>query len=864
MSTEGEQEEELVREGSIHELAEQHATNRLEDEIQIDVSFRIIKQFSLELYDNPRRAIEELVCNSYDAGANICQVTTPEDENDDLKVLDDGESMGLNELDWLWTVAESPKVQKLDEGRVKHGRKQIGKFGVGKLAAFALGNRLTHIATKDGKTRVVSVHQDELKTDSDLDSRDDDRERFTHTIDVQEFSSDEAREVFEDRLDNLTSPWEKGWDTWTLAVIEDIPPSNTGNDLQPWHLNRMLPAAVPSEANFTIELNGETLTPKESPAELAFEIQITSDDFKDRIETKLKTFWATEKNIEPGEVDEELYTVERTTFENPGDTDEEIAGLDIPNLGHFGGDVKFYESKYTTSRREERNYTDHGYRIYTRGRLVNKNDIQFGLANLSHRYLIRLRADIEIPSLDQDLRVTRDSTQDTLSTRIAKLAVRETFNAARSEADRRGMFEGGDEEPFETTLRQPFSERLKLRSPWYGPASINGLTMDSEVEVDIEDVNINVKSLRSTDKAVEFSEEDAEFVINESHPLFDTLNNETQFTEHLKDAFSEILAGRLLLHGYLRHQGADKDALAATRQIFDAVLRSAADDIGEDELSYQLGELEDASFEGHDRFEQAIVDIFQNIGLSTIHEGGPDTHDAIIEIPRTAQPNYKVSVEAKGRSGVADHSDIRFDNVNRHRVERDCDQAIVVARDFQVDGRGDKRSALIRNADEEINEGAVENISFMRTDALKVFLALHYRQPFTYEETIRILENNKNPNELAEYVVEVWEEKPDDQISRRILEVLHEFSVSNPTNPPEIGTITSNEKTEDIPREVVIQKLEALDRLCDSVKFDKENKTVDILGSPEIILDEVDEFDANAEDVLEDEDMLNIVETAEA
>jgi DNA mismatch repair ATPase MutL len=73
--------------------------------IPVDVSFRIIKQFSTQLYDSPRRAIEELACNSYDAAAENCYIRTPEDETEPLKVLDDGQSMDLEGLKWLWKIA---------------------------------------------------------------------------------------------------------------------------------------------------------------------------------------------------------------------------------------------------------------------------------------------------------------------------------------------------------------------------------------------------------------------------------------------------------------------------------------------------------------------------------------------------------------------------------------------------------------------------------------------------------------------------------------------------------------------------------------------------------------------------------------
>lgn len=131
--------------------------------VEVDISYDIIRHVSAQLYTNPRKAIEELVCNSYDAGATVCHVALPQDSKDALAVLDNGKSMDLTGLKKLWRVADSPKIKSEEEPRIDNNRMQIGKFGVGKLAAFALGARLTHIACVKGKVRIISVGQGEIK-----------------------------------------------------------------------------------------------------------------------------------------------------------------------------------------------------------------------------------------------------------------------------------------------------------------------------------------------------------------------------------------------------------------------------------------------------------------------------------------------------------------------------------------------------------------------------------------------------------------------------------------------------------------------------------------------------------------------------
>lgn len=815
---------------SVHELAEEEGEPG--PEIPISVSFRIIKQFSEELYDNPRRAIEELVCNSYDAGATECHINTPLEGEDELKVLDNGESMDVEGLRWLWKVAESRKNQQLDEDRIKNDRRQIGKFGVGKLASFALGSRLTHVAMNEGTARVISVHQEQLK-----DGTNNEENEFV----VREFDSDEAKEVFGDQFRSIPNPWEEGWESWTLAVVSDIPSENRGNDLKPWLLKRMIPSAVPSQSDFITYLNSEELEPVEPPADVEFKVDVTSDEFIESLQHRLKLFW--DSQLDREDIPEKKYQVNNVLFDTPGDSDEQLAGIDVPGLGKVHGEAKYYDGKLTTSKREERDYDEHGFRVYVRGRILNKNDISFGLDNLSHKTWIRFRSDLEIPSLDEDLRVQRDSTKDTLQVELAKLVVRQTFNIVRQKAREE------EKEEHDESLDRPFSDRLKMRSPWYGPHAIAGLVDNEDEQVDIDDIDLRVTSLRSSDKAVEFSVEDASFLVNDQHPLFDTLDRRGGFTKHIEDAFSEILAARLLIHGYLKYNGADKDALAASRQIFDSVLRSAAGSLGEDELSYQLRELKDASEEGGTRFEEAFADILQNVGLAAAREGGPDTHDGIVIIPRTAEPNYRVSLEAKGSQGIVDHQQLSFDNVNRHKVEQNCDHAVVLAREFQTEGIGDKKSSLLRNADGEINEEIANNVSFLTTAGIEAFLRLHYAQPFTYSETINVLTNDEHPDDVSDYVVDVWESKPDDQLTKRILESLHEFMEDDDTNPPEIGTLTAHEELRGTPRSKILEKLEAIDRLCDSVDL-KEGGTVELDAPPETVIEEIDKVEADAEPIL--------------
>ena len=127
---------------TIRELAT--SGNEIE-EIPVAISYDIIRLFSEGLYKSPHKAIEELVSNGYDAGANRVHVLLPDPEDGSttpspLWVVDDGHGMDVNGFHQLWRVADSAKAVAAPSG----GRLPIGQFGIGKLAAYVLAWHLIH------------------------------------------------------------------------------------------------------------------------------------------------------------------------------------------------------------------------------------------------------------------------------------------------------------------------------------------------------------------------------------------------------------------------------------------------------------------------------------------------------------------------------------------------------------------------------------------------------------------------------------------------------------------------------------------------------------------------------------------------
>src|SRR4051812_15156981 len=82
------------------------------DKIDVRLSYRIVRLFSEGLYASPNKAVEELVANSFDAGATRVGIFLPpdfHDQNATIAVVDNGEGMDAEGLKLHWLIGKSFK-----------------------------------------------------------------------------------------------------------------------------------------------------------------------------------------------------------------------------------------------------------------------------------------------------------------------------------------------------------------------------------------------------------------------------------------------------------------------------------------------------------------------------------------------------------------------------------------------------------------------------------------------------------------------------------------------------------------------------------------------------------------------------------
>ncbi len=418
--------------------------------INIELSTRFLELFSEQLYSSPQKAFEELISNGWDAGATFVDVEVAEDllaKDATLSVLDNGTSMNAKGLQQLWKIAWSPKKGKEEIG----GRPVIGKFGIGKLATYVLGNRLTYYCkASDGVIRRVTMNyqsideeKDKLLTEVTLDIFQ--VEEATVLGEIKKYSGGErlssilaggavaipsqteAEMEKEDR--EFGGPPAKRQkaesNTWTLAVLSELKP--TGRALQIGHLRRMLAAALPITTEMRIDLNGTALR-------------------SSKINTPVERRWIIGPEVgfnefeveEPDGSGKQTITLHKQAMPYPA--------VILPDIGPVTGEFKLYEKKISGGKAEERGASN-GFFVNVKGRVVNLADNTFQEENLSHAAWASFRMTVRADGLNKLLTVHREKFRERFELRVFRAFLRKAFNLSRKsfDAEETGMPDGGDE-----------------------------------------------------------------------------------------------------------------------------------------------------------------------------------------------------------------------------------------------------------------------------------------------------------------------------------------------------------------------------------------------------------------------------------
>ncbi|MEA2720406.1 MAG: hypothetical protein QOJ39_2270, partial [Candidatus Eremiobacteraeota bacterium] len=414
---------EAGHDGSEHVLPPLRSVGKPVDEVDVVLNTRFFELFSRNLYRSPNKAFEELVSNSWDAGAASVYIGIPQGLKKldaTVWILDNGESMDAAGLKQLWRIADSRKARL---GK-RHGREPIGKFGIGKLATYLLAARLTYVCkAADGKIRLVEMDYSEIEKRTDAPDGTAGGDLLLGgksgvKLPLNELSEAEFEELLQllpdgmrirtlikagvpkptlvgapdDEFRHPDETTEEVHNTWTLAVMTDL--KTLGRGMQLGWIRYMLRAALPLGRTMAISLNDETLT----STKLALPVE------KELALDKGLGFWEFEHRDPEDPTTKKTFTITPHSTPYPHVT---IDGFE----GRITGTIKRYVSSISGKKSDELERSN-GYFINVLGRVVNAEDPYFGLENLNHSVWSQFRMCVRADGLNPLIGINREQLND--------------------------------------------------------------------------------------------------------------------------------------------------------------------------------------------------------------------------------------------------------------------------------------------------------------------------------------------------------------------------------------------------------------------------------------------------------------------
>jgi hypothetical protein len=395
--------------------------------VPVHISYGIIERFSEGLYSSPVKTFEELVTNSYDAGAGRVWVYLPNDfkaSDASLVVIDDGESMDLDGLRNLWRIGES---QKRADNRPAGRNRPVGKFGIGKLATYVLAERLTFIVHHG--TRYLAVTMDYAKVAEG--------EEFMSTtnlsLEVVELTEATALKAVRDAMVQFSdsdSLAEKelaklGKGHWTAAILTNL--KATAQRISIPRLRWVLSTALPLNPGFALWLNDTRVRSSKESVEPTWTFVIGKDE-AELVDNP-------ERPWKPGTPTTVKAEVEQPPAEGQDDgklVTDDIPALKLKDAGVVYGTAYMYDQPLERGKSENL-ARSHGYFVRVRGRLINLNSEDFEVGpELRHGTLTRFRMEINADDLDEQVASARESLKESAALEQLKNYMLAVFNRARA------------------------------------------------------------------------------------------------------------------------------------------------------------------------------------------------------------------------------------------------------------------------------------------------------------------------------------------------------------------------------------------------------------------------------------------------
>ena len=758
------------------------------DNIEVRLSYKIVELFSEGLYTSPNKAVEELVANSFDAGAQRVDVflsSNLHDQDAKIAVLDDGGGMDQEGLKRHWLIGISNK-RKLPA--LPRGRQQIGKFGIGKLATYVLANRLTHITKCNGKYYSTSMNY--LAIDRRVDR--DVEPKAPVKLVLRELTKNQARQAVKPwtettafKASEIRMFGQEASESWTLSIMSSLKPKV--HEIKLGTLKWVLRTALPLRPDFQIRLNGQELE--------------SSKKGKGRLEK-----WVLGRDLTelPRPSPKSITVSEDVTVD---ETSEHRFGLDVDGLGRITGYAEAYKDLLTG--KSDEIGRSHGFFVYVYGRLLNVDDGHFGISpdELRHGTFGRFRLVVHMDGLDEGLRSNREAVGEGPLLERAQDVLRAIFNAVRPAIDknREGETPGAKLARILAASPASLSRRPIVdlsRDVADGKKKSRYLivpTHESDEERDIFLADLEKRAAAEADRFVTGIEIDAKGFPDEGVARFDTksgtlrLNGWHPFVATFHDEFIhkrmgqplELLAmAEVLIEAHMHAFGVSAAKIEEILSARDQLLRNLTNESGRQSALSLANALIEAR-NSPDRLEKAVCNAFRSLGFDVTHLGKRGEPDGLAAAHLSADKqgvarHYKVSLEAKSKktSGKPVASkDVGIATIARHRNKHGCQHAIVVGPAFPTSGK--ETSALGQEIENDrkrsMSAGDSNTITLITVDDLARLVRLRPVKQIGLQKIRELFQNCSLPDECTKWVESIHQTKVEKPPYKAIVETIEKL-----------------------------------------------------------------------------------------
>lgn len=806
--------------------------------IPVRISYRIIELFSEGLYASPNKAIEELVSNAFDAGArNVHVILSPDRTVAEafIAVIDDGTGMAPDDLRQHWLIGVS---NKRELKRPPKGRKQIGKFGIGKLATFVLSSHLTHICKVKGQFFATTMDYSKIPQGHGGGIHAED----TVELPLRRLTEAQALQVLEPIIQGSKSGHRAiklfgigAASTWTVAIMSGL--KDMAREIQKGRLSWTLRTAMPLRDDFKLYLDGDPMPPSKA-AKQPLKRWILGKDLK---------------RLPRPAPDELEVTIAKT------DSLEHRYGLTHPRLGRITGYAEVYEDLLTVGKSRDIDRS-HGFFVYVYGRLINIKDELFGMEALRHGTFARFRMVVHIDRLDDDLRSSRETLREGTLVNLARDVLHTVFNHARK------WLEEHDEkqEPgTRATGRIADSPWSLTRRPLIGLISMalegrvapRYITYPANLaKAGREKLLQTLRDRAASDEGLVLKTELADLSQDQGFALLDIETGTLQINtlhpfvaahredyERGRETLSLIAMAEVLTEAHLHQLGVEPSTVVEVMGRRDEILRHFARSMKR--TAYMIAQAVEDACTDQNQLEEEVVAAFDSMGFDAVRVGGNGKPDGRAMAPLGAgddgkERRYAVSLEAKSKEAPGKKVSAKTVSVSTialHRDESGCDHAVVVGPDFPT-ARGSDAS-LVKQVKREVAK-SVKTITVIRTVDLARLVRLVPIKGLGLDRLRDLFQTCIAPEECKDWVDKLLTEQPKKPPYKAILETIWAIQGDVPAEAVEFAAVTTALRKDnriEMKKADLIELCKAMSRMTSHIVV--RDSTVELTQRPDRVIE---------------------------